>query len=271
MESGQRSPDGAPSPERAAHVPWSRKAALRVAWAVASVFVVESLVFGLAVLPAFWFWRWHWGLDADAEWVRVLLLAMSFLPAYLLFAVSLMALSAFAMRALRWRTPPDAELRISDLDWELADWARYGISMAVVRMLAGPVFRATPVWVWYMRINGARIGRRCWVNSLDVTDHCLIEFGDDVVIGAGVHLSGHTVERGVVRTARVKLGSGSTVGVNSHVEIGVETGPDCQIGSLSMVPKGARLEGHSVYVGSPVRKVERTEDGHAAAVGTGEA
>ena len=57
-----------------------------------------------------------------------------------------------------------------------------------------------------MRMNGAKLGRRVFVNSLDVTDHCLLEFGDDVVIGAGVHLSGHTVERGLVRTAPVRLG-----------------------------------------------------------------
>jgi len=94
------------------------------------------------------------------------------------------------------------------------------------------------------------------VNSLDVRDDCLLKLGDDVVIGAGVHLSGHTVERGVVRTAPIRLGSGTTVGVGCHVEIGVETGPRCQIGSLSVVPKFSRLEGDATWVGCPVRKLE---------------
>jgi hypothetical protein len=35
-----------------------------------------------------------------------------------------------------------------------------------------------------------------FVNSLAVTDHNLLDFGADVVIGNAVHLSGHTVERG---------------------------------------------------------------------------
>jgi acetyltransferase-like isoleucine patch superfamily enzyme len=244
------------------HQAWGIAAVARLAWAIASAFVVESLVIGFAVLPAALFWQWHWSWPIEAVWLRVVLLAMAFLPAYLLFAICLMAVSALTTRVMGWRPKPNAEMRIADLDWALVDWARYGISSHIVRILAGPVFRSTPVWVWYMRLNGARIGRRCWVNSLDATDHCLLEFGDDVVIGAGAHLSGHTVERGVVRTAPVRLGSGTTVGVNSHIEIGVETGPGCQIGSLSMVPKGARLEGDAVYVGCPVHKLER---GHAKA------
>lgn len=238
-------------------MPWDRGAVARFAWMILSAFVVESVVFGVAVLPAALFWQWHFTWSIGEPALRIVVLSMSFLPAYLLFAVVLMWLSALCMRLLGWRPPPRADLRISDLDWPLTDWARYGISSHIVRVLAGPIFRNTPVWVWYMRLNGARIGRRCWVNSLDVTDHCLLEFGDDVVIGAGAHLSGHTVERGVVHTAPIRFGSGTTVGVNTHVEIDVETGPGCQIGSLSMVPKGSRLDGDSTYVGSPVHKLDR--------------
>lgn len=246
------------------HVRWGRAAAARFAWTILSAFVVESLIFGLAVLPAALFWQWHFTWPIEAPWLRIVLLAMSFLPAYLLFAVMLMAFSALAMRWLGWRTPAGAVLHIADLEWPLVNWARYGMSSHIVRVLAGPAFRNTPVWVWYMRLNGARIGRRCWVNSLDVTDHCLLEFGDDVVIGAGAHFSGHTVERGTLYTAPVRLGSGTVVGVNTHVEIDVETGPGCQIGSLSMVPKGSRLDGDSVYVGCPVRKLDRSSSQRGA-------
>ncbi|MBW2444770.1 MAG: hypothetical protein JRG83_02465 [Deltaproteobacteria bacterium] len=235
---------------------WTRPAVLRFGWGVASIFLVESAVFGLAALPAVLFWQWHLGWSVAPHSVRVFLLTMSLVPTYFVFSVGLMALSAFAMRMLGWRPPENAEMRIADLDWPLINWARYGISSHVVRIFAGGLLRSTPVWVWYMRLNGARIGRHVWVNSLDVRDDCLLVIGDDVVIGAGVHLSGHTVERGVVRTAPVKLGSGTTVGVGSHVEIGVETGPRCQIGSLSVVTKFSRLEGDATWVGCPVRKLD---------------
>ncbi|MCP3986947.1 MAG: hypothetical protein GY723_21375 [bacterium] len=239
------------------HVAWRGERAWRFAWTLVSAFLVLSLVLGLAaVLPAL-FWQLH--LRATSAFLsgpaRIMVLAMASVPTYLLFAAGLMAFSAGATRLLGWRPRPHAEMRISAMEPELSDWARYGIMSHVVRVLVGPVLRNTPVWVWYMRANGARIGRRVWVNSLDVTDHCLLDFGDDVVIGAGVHLSGHTVERGVVRTAPVRLGSGTVVGVSCHMEIDVVTGPGCQIGSLAMVPKGSRLKANRTYVGVPVHVV----------------
>jgi acetyltransferase-like isoleucine patch superfamily enzyme len=236
-------------------VAWTGAAGARFAWTLVSAFLVESLILGLAALPAALFWQWHLGWELGPQWIRIVVLAMSLVPAYGVFCLALMALSASAMRLLGWRPQPNAHMRISDLDWALADWARYGIANHVVRIFAGALLRSTPIWVWYMRMNGAHIGRRVWVNSLDVTEHCLLELGDDVVIGAGVHLSGHTVERGVVITAPVRLGPGTTVGVSTHVEIDVETGPNCQIGSLSMVPKGSRLEGHATWVGCPVHRL----------------
>jgi acetyltransferase-like isoleucine patch superfamily enzyme len=107
-----------------------------------------------------------------------------------------------------------------------------------------------------MRMNGARLGRRVYVNSLYVSDHNLLDFGHDVVIGAEVHLSGHTVEGGIVKTGRVTLGNGVTVGLCSIVEIGVVAGPRAQIGALSFVPKHARLEGGETYVGIPVKPLD---------------
>src|SRR3989304_1154623 len=92
-----------------------------------------------------------------------------------------------------------------------------------------------------MRLTGAWRGRRVFVNSLEVTDHNLLDFGDDVVVGGDAHLSGHTVEGGVLKTAPVRLGRGVTGGVGSVVGIGVVAGDRCRIGALSLVPKFAEL------------------------------
>jgi acetyltransferase-like isoleucine patch superfamily enzyme len=238
--------------------------ALRVAWALASVFVVESVVLGLAVLPAALFWDWHLGLTFRAPWMRIVFLAMAFIPTYVLFALALMVLSATSARLFGWRTPREAQLRITDLDWPLLDWGRYVISTHVVRMLAGAPFRATPVWAAYLRLNGARVGRGAFVNSLALFDHNLLEIGDGAVIGSDVHMSGHTVERGVVKTAAVRVGRNVTIGVESVVEIGVEIGDGAQVGALSFVPKFARLEAGKTYVGIPVHPIDGGARSHSA-------
>jgi acetyltransferase-like isoleucine patch superfamily enzyme len=233
--------------------------AARVTWTVLSIFIVETLVFGLSVLPAFLFWSWvlTWPLPGDA-WplVRAMVVAMSLVPAYLLFAVALVALSAASTRLLGWRTPPPGTWKLRDFEWPLLKWSRYMISTHVVRVLVGTFFRASPLWTWYLRWNGARIGRGVYINSLSISDHNMLEFGDGVVIGESVHLSGHTVEGGVVKTGYVRLGRFVTVGLGSMVGIGVEAGEKCQIGALTVVPKFSKLEGGATYAGVPVRKIE---------------
>ena len=160
-----------------------------------------------------------------------------------------MIVSPLALRLLRWHTPPDAHMRIDDIDWALLRWVRYGASIHLVRIIAGTLFRGTPVWTAHLRLNGARLGKRVYVNSLSVSDYNLIECGNDVVIGGAVHLSGHTVEAGVVKTARVRIGDNVTIGLGTVIDIGVDIGSDSQIGALSFVPKYAKLKGGVVYAG----------------------
>jgi acetyltransferase-like isoleucine patch superfamily enzyme len=231
---------------------------VRAVWAGASILVVETVIVGVAALPAFLCWSWIFTFaEPRALAVRAMLAAMAFVPAYLMFAIALIVLSAASTAVFGWRTRPGAAWNLADLDWPLLDWSRYMVSTHVVRVLVGTFFRSSPLWTWYMRLNGARIGRGVYVNSLSISDHNLLTFGDGVVIGEDVHLSGHTVEGGVVKTAEVRLGRGVTVGLGSMVGIGVEAGDGCIIGALSVVPKHTRLEAGTIYAGVPVRRIER--------------
>ena len=234
--------------------------ALRVGWAVASVFVVESLVLGSAILPAAVFYQWHLNWSLSPWWLKGVLLGAATVPAYLIFACLLMMLSAVACRVLGWRPVAGQVMPLAEWGWPLLDWGRYSVVSHVVRLLVGSVLRATPMWTWYLRLDGARLGRGVWVNSLGVTDHCLLDFGDGVVIGAGAHLSGHTAERGTIRTDTITLGAKTTIGVNTIVGIGVTTGPGCQVGALSFVPKGTHLDGGRAYGGVPVRPLVTGEE-----------
>jgi acetyltransferase-like isoleucine patch superfamily enzyme len=243
--------------EPAVRLEWRPRAMLRVGWMILTVLVVESLIFGLSVLPAALFWDLFFARPYPSRPVAIVALSMAFIPTYLIFAFSLMMFSAWSTGVLGWRTPRDVEMRIADLDWPLMNWARYMTSVHVVRLFAGAAFRATPLWAMYLRANGARLGKGVYINSLAVNDHNMLEFDDHVVIGDDVHLSGHTVERGFVKTATVRLGRNCTIGLGRVVGIGVSAGPGCQVGALSLVPKYTKLEANTTYVGTPVRKLER--------------
>ena len=233
-----------------------RRAIWRVGWTVVAVIAVEAIVCGLAVMPVLWVWSWliEWGVTTGAV-ARIAFFSLSAVPSYIVFALGLMVWSPLATRITGARTPENLRMRIVDLDWPLMAWARYMAAIHLVRVFAGTLFRGSPIWTAYLRLNGARIGRRVYVNTTFISDHNLLDLGDDVVIGAEAHISGHTVEAGTVKTAAVRLGNRVTIGLGSVVDIGVEAGDDCQIGALSLVPKHSRLAPGAVYAGIPAIRI----------------
>jgi serine acetyltransferase len=228
----------------------------RITWTIASLVVVESLICGLALMPAVLIWTALLPRIERADGLfRTALVGVSIVPSYGLFALTLMAVSPLATRILGWRTAPDAEMVIADVGWPLLAWVRHMVAIHLVRLFAGTLFRGTPIWTAYLRLSGARVGRRAYINSLAVSDYNLLEIGDDVVIGEDAHVSGHTVERGIVKTGRVRLGRGVTIGLGTVIEIGVTIGDGCEVGALSLVPKHTTLLGPATYVGIPVRRL----------------
>jgi acetyltransferase-like isoleucine patch superfamily enzyme len=238
-------------------VPWRLVVAWRIAWTIASLVAVQIVVCGLSAAPVVLVWQWLLSVSGGNRLARWALFSLAIAPSYAVFALCLTVVSPLAMRLLRWHTPPDADMRIADMDWALMRWVRFGASIHVVRAIAGMLLRGTPLWTTHLRLNGARLGKRVYINSLGLSDYNLIECGDDVVIGGAVHLAGHTVENGVVKTARVRLGDRVTVGLGSVIEIGVEIGSGAQVGALSFVPKFAKLEGGVVYTGAPAVPLAR--------------
>ena len=237
-------------------VPQRAVVAWRIAWSLASLIAVQIIVCGVSAAPVVLVWLRLIPIAASNPIARWALFSVALVPSYVLFALCLMIVSPLAMRLLGWQTPANMEMRIADMDWALMRWVRFGASIHLVRVIAGTLVRGTPLWTCHLRLNGARLGKRVYVNSLAVSDYNLIECGDDVVIGAGVHLAGHTVEASVVKTARVRLGNNVTIGLGSVIEIGVEIGADSQVGALSFVPKHTKLKGGVVYAGAPAIPLE---------------
>lgn len=227
----------------------------RIGWAIASFAFVELAVCGISAIPSVVLWSRLVRFAGRNLKLEIAIFSTALIPTYIIFALAMMFVSPLAVRLVGWRTPIDAEMHIADVDWLLLRWVRYAASNHVVRLLAGTFFKGSPLWTAHLRLAGARIGRRVYVNSLALNDYNLLEFEDGVVIGADVHLSGHTVEAGTVKTGGVRLGRNTTVGVSSIVEIGVETGPNCEIGALSFVPKRMKLDANAIYAGIPVRRI----------------
>jgi acetyltransferase-like isoleucine patch superfamily enzyme len=229
--------------------------AFRIVVTATSIVVLQTIICGVAILPALLLWRAAVESAPPGSMLQIIAASMLLAPAYVVFALCLMPVSAAITRLVGARTPPDAELRIAGMSWPLMKWVQYMSAAHIVRLVSGTMFRGSPLWTAYLRMNGARIGKRVFINTLSIADHNLLELGDDVVIGADVHISGHTVEGGMVKTARVRVGSDVTIGLGSVIDIDVEIGDGCQLGALTLVPKHSRLDPNAVYVGIPAHKL----------------
>ena len=237
--------------------------AYRIAWALLSVGGVETTIFALATLPGILLTAAVLSITEGSTPLRVFFVPFIFVPAYVVFAIGLMVYSALAVRALNWRAGPGQAMPIRGLGWPLLRWVRGLVLQHFVRIFAGHLFRSSPLWTFYLRLNGARLGKGVYVNSLSIMDHHLISVGDGSVIGSDAHMSGHWVDGGVVRTEPIVIGSGVTIGINAVVGIGVTIEDGVQVGALSVVPKYAHLKAGKTYVGAPARELGPSADsGH---------
>ena len=126
----------------------------RMSYTSAWIFVVTSLVCALALLPIVLVWTWTTTWSTTMV-TRVLVLSLAIVPSYALFALALMLWSAAAMRLTGTRTPPDQELPIAGLSWPLMIRVRFMVSSHLVRVVAGGLFRGSPLWTAYLHLNGA--------------------------------------------------------------------------------------------------------------------
>ena len=70
----------------------------------------------------------------------------------------------------------------------------------------------TPFLPPVLRLFGARVGRRTYIDTTYLTEFDLVEIGDDAAVGAEVSLQTHLFEDRVMKMSTVRVGDGATVG-----------------------------------------------------------
>jgi acetyltransferase-like isoleucine patch superfamily enzyme len=115
-----------------------------------------------------------------------------------------------------------------------------------------------------LRRMGVKIGESCRIVTLQFsTEPYLVEIGDNVVIAGGVQLITHEGFARMIRYkypgiqvfGRIRIGSGTMIGLNSILLPGVEIGRNCLIGAGSVV-RGT-IPDNSLVVGNPGKVVGR--------------
>src|ERR1041385_5332289 len=133
--------------------------AFRICVTAVSIVVEQTIVCAVALAPSVFVWR----AALDAAHVdsvsHPVVISLLIVPSYVLFALCLMPVSAATSWMTGARTPRRATIRLADMPWPLMRWAQYMAATHLVRLVAGTLFRGSPIWTAYIRMNGARVGR----------------------------------------------------------------------------------------------------------------
>ena len=165
-----------------------------------------------------------------------------------------LACGAFVV-ALKWlvvgRYKPTAAPLWSTFVWRTELVTATYENLAVSNLLEP--LRGTMWLPAYLRLLGCKIGKRCYIDTTDVTEHDLVRIGDDVALNDFAGLQTHLFEDRVMKVSGIDVGDRATIGSYAIVLYDAEIGADATLGDLSVVMKGESLPVGTSWEGSPAR------------------
>lgn len=217
------------------------------------LYLQAAVLFGLAAFPGVWLCVEAW--RASAPWpepARVALVCVLGAVSYFLFGVVLMALVVGTRMVCLLRVPPGRHPFVSV---SAVRWALYNALILFVRFSFMNWIRLTPLLPLFYRCMGATVGRNVQINTTIIGDACLLEIGDEAVIGGDATVICHSAEKGHLVIAPVRIGRRADIGLMAVLLPGVEVGDGAVVGAHALVPKGTVIPPGEFWGGVPARPI----------------
>jgi non-ribosomal peptide synthetase-like protein len=116
-------------------------------------------------------------------------------------------------------------------------------------------FLGTPFLAWYWRLMGARIGKRVFIDSSDITEFDLIRVDDQAALNNDCSLQTHLFEDRVMKMSHVHIGKNCMIGHASIVLYDTQMEPGSQLHALSLLMKGETLPTATHWQGIPAKPI----------------
>ncbi len=178
-------------------------------------------------------------------------IAAAFVPLYLVFVIA----AGLSVVALKWLVVGRYRPTTKPL-WSFFVWRTELVTATyenlAVNLLLAPL-RGTPWLAAYLRIMGAKIGRRVYLDTTDLTEFDLVEIGDDAALNDAAGLQTHLFEDRVMKVSKVTIGARATIGSLAIVLYDAVVGAEAELGDLSVLMKGETLVAATSWEGSPAR------------------
>jgi non-ribosomal peptide synthetase-like protein len=121
-----------------------------------------------------------------------------------------------------------------------------------VQILLEPL-RGTPYLNIFLRMMGAKIGKRVFTDTTDITEHDLVRIGDDAALNDNAGIQTHLFEDRVMKVAGLDIGPRTSIGSLAVVLYDSVMEADSMLGDLSVLMKGESLPAGTSWEGSPAR------------------
>ena len=160
------------------------------------------------------------------------------------FCLSLAALNHLILPSVR-----PGVYRIGSLFY-LRKWASDAL-MQLSRVFARPIYTTIYLPSW-LRLLGAKIGRRAEISTVSQISPKLTHIGDQSFFADGSMVGGNRVHRGLFELRESRIGRRSFVGNGAILPVGASLGDNCLLGCLSAPPAGhQRTPDGTEWLGSP--------------------
>jgi len=117
----------------------------------------------------------------------------------------------------------------------------------------GALLTGTPWIAPFLRLFGARIGRRVHLDTTFLSEFDLVEVGDDAAVARACSLQTHLFEDRVMKMSSVHIGAGCTIGPRSVVLYDSALQPGAVLDALSLAMKGESLPAGTCWRGIPAQ------------------
>ncbi len=192
------------------------------------------------------FFAYHW-LTGEPEDSAIFAIAMA-LAAYLAALALSFPLGIFLRMILVGRLRPGSYPL-----WGLT-YFRWWLGVRLAEIPAVHLISGTPLKSFHLRMQGAKVGRHCTINSVTVSVPELLVVGDGVCLGTFVNIENARVEGGRLIIGRVAIGDGASVDSYSVLENDTQIGAGGKLGGQSALAEGVSIPAGEIWAGAPARK-----------------
>lgn len=108
-------------------------------------------------------------------------------------------------------------------------WYIHNALTYIVRFTFLDFITPTPLNILFYKMMGMKIGKGVVINTVYISDPCLITLDDHVTIGGSATLFGHYGQKGYLVLAPVHIKKNAVIGLKASIMGGVTIGEDAQV------------------------------------------